>query len=475
MCDKGDIMDDNRRKWFVLFNVSLGIFMSTLDGGIVNLALPTIMTSFNINMVTVQWVVTAYLLTISSFLPIFGRISDLIGRKRLYSMGFLVFAAGSLFCALSRSLEFLIISRVLQALGASILMSLGQGIVTVTFPPSERGRALGITGSVVAVGSLMGPGAGGILVQSFGWPSVFLINVPIGILGYIISQTALCEERLEHKEKFDLKGAVLFTLGTSLLFFSLSDIQAATYPPAVLYSLLALGIIMLVIFIIAELKVEHPLVDLGLFKNYVFTLGVLSAFIIFLSMYTTTILMPFYLQQVINLSPFHAGIILMVFPITVAILAPVSGWLSDRIGFGILTTIGLLLCTVGLILMSTLSPSTDAVGVGLRYVFFGIGSAMFQSPNNSAIMGSVPRNKLGIAGGLNALVRNLGMISGITFSMALFSYKLAYSGSSPGQPGYGTAYAASMDFVYLVSAFICAAAVILSFIRSKKKADKMPD
>lgn len=461
-------MDDSKRKWFVLFNVSLGIFMSTLDSGIVNLALPVIVTSLNIDMATVQWVVTAYLLTISSFLPIFGRLSDIIGRKRLYSMGFLIFAGGSFLCALSNSIEFLVISRIIQALGASILMSLGQGITTSTFPPSERGRALGITGSVVAIGSLFGPGVGGVLVQSFGWPSVFIINIPIGILGYIISRIVLSKDERVHEERFDYIGAVLFILGISLVFYSISDFQVGTYPELVLYILLAAGILMLAALIIFELKTEHPLIDLGLFRNYVFSLGVLSAFIIFLSMFSTTILMPFYLEQVLNLQPTMAGVTLMIFPITTAILAPISGWLSDRIGYSLLTTIGLLLCALGLFFMSTLSPTTEIAGVGIRYVFFGVGSAMFQSPNNSAIMGSVPVNKLGIAGGLNALVRNLGMISGITFSVSLLSSRLTALGAVSGAPGYGTAYTSSMDFVYLVSSFICCAAVILSFIRGRK-------
>lgn len=461
-------MEDNKRKWFVLFSVSLGIFMSTLDGGIVNLALPTIMSSFNISLVTVQWVVTAYLLTISSFLPIFGRLSDIIGRKHLYSMGFLVFAGGSFLCALSNSIEFLIISRIIQAVGAAILMSIGQGIVTAAFSASERGRALGITGSVVAVGSLFGPGLGGILVESFGWPSVFYINVPIGIFGFIMSQMILNKNTIEHKEKFDYTGAILFILGVSLVFFSLSSFEGSMYSPLFLYFLLGTGILLIGTFIIIELRVKHPLVDLGLFKNYIFTLGVISAFIIFLSMFTTTILMPVYLQEILKLSPALAGITLMVFPITTAVLAPVSGWLSDKIGFGLLTTIGLFMFTLGLMFMSTLSVNTNVAGVCIRYLFFGIGSAMFQSPNNSAIMGSVPKNKLGIAGGLNALVRNLGMISGITFSVTLLSFKISSLGTAAGTPAYGAAYTSSMDFVYLIASFFCWGAVILSFIRSKK-------
>lgn len=462
---KVKLMEDNKRKWFVLFNVSLGIFMATLDSGIVNLALPTIRTSFNIDLATVQWVVTSYLLTISSFLPIFGRLADILGKKRLYSLGFLVFAAGSLFCGLSNSIEFLILARIFQALGASILMSLGQGIVTATFPPDGRGRALGITGSAVAVGSLFGPGVGGVLVQSFGWQSVFYINIPIGIIGFIISQMALKRDILKVREKFDYPGAILFISGTSLLFFSLSSFEGNVYSRSLLYLLLLGGIILLAGFIITELKATDPLVDLKLFKSYVFSLGVASAFIIFMTMYTTTILMPFYLQQVLSLSPALAGVTLMIFPITTAVLAPVSGWLSDRIGYGILTTIGLFLFSLGLLLMSTLTITTDVFGVSIRYIFFGFGNALFQSPNNSAVMGSVLQNKLGIAGGLNALVRNLGMISGITLSVSLLSSRLSQLGAMPQTPAYGAHYVAAMDFVYLISSVLCFIAVIISFIR----------
>lgn len=464
-------MNSSKRKWLILLNVSLGIFMSTLDAGIVNLALPNIMAGFNIDMVSAQWIVTAYLLTICAFLPIFGRISDMLGKKKLYALGFIVFGFGSLCCGLSGSILFLIISRTIQALGAAILMSNGQGIITAAFSPKERGRALGLTGSVVAIGNLTGPGVGGILVESFGWPSIFFINVPTGILGYFVSMAVLSEDIRFENEDFDIWGAFLFISGISSLFFCISNFQSATYSPLFLYTLLIISIILLGILVAVELKIKYPLIDLSLFKNYIFSLGMLSAFIIFLAMNTTTILMPVYLQEIIKLSPSTAGLVLMIFPVAMAVLAPVSGWISDKIGFGILTTIGLTFFTIGLLLMSTLTVNTSILGIGLRYIFFGLGSALFQSPNNSAVMGSAPRNKLGIAGGLNALVRNLGMISGITLSVSLHSYRMSTLNAVAGSPTYETSYVSSMDYVYIISALTCFMAVILSFIRGKRSAE----
>jgi len=411
------------RRWLILVNVSLSVFMATLDGSIVNIALPTISNNLHVNISSVQWVVTSYLLAISVLLLIWGKISDLYGKKNIFAFGFIIFTIGSGLCGMSNSLEMLVFARVLQAFGASAMMALSQGIVTSIFPANERGKALGITGTTVAIGSLVGPSLGGFLVHLFGWQSIFFINIPIGIIGTILTFIIIPEMHESPEVKaFDYKGSAMFMISLLLLFLSLLFLQDGVIPMAVFIPILIVAVAVLWVFVRYEKKVVNPLIHMELFKIHEFSFGISSAFLSFVALSATILFIPFYLLLALKVDTLSAGLLISAYPITVAILAPISGMLSDKFSYRPLTIAGLCINTVVLFMLSTLTAATSHFEIVLLMVLLGVGVAVFQSPNNSSVMGSVHKSQLGVAGAMNALFRNLGLVSGTALSVLIFTF-----------------------------------------------------
>lgn len=417
-----DLKITNSKKWITLVITSVSTFMATLDSSIVNIALPDISKELKVSISSIQWVVTSYLLTISLLLLVFGKLSDLYGKKKIFSSGFLVFALGSALCGFSHTLTFLVISRIIQAVGASAMMSLSQGIVTTVFPSEERGRALGFVGTMVALGNLTGPSLGGVLVHLFKWQSIFYINIPIGIAGCILSFIIIPDIfETQDIKYFDLKGTLFFSLSLLFLFLGLLFVQEDTLPLWCLAPAIILAAGLMAFFVFTERKSKNPLISLGLFKIHEFSSGLVTAFLSFVAISSTLLFMPFYLQNLLGFSALKAGLIISVYPLTMAFVAPFSGWLSDKITYRPLTISGMLVSTVALLLMAALNKNSPLWMIVLLLVIFAVGISMFQSPNNSSVMGSVARNQLGIAGGTNALFRNLGLVSGTAFSVLIFS------------------------------------------------------
>ncbi|KJR49278.1 MDR-type permease [Desulfosporosinus sp. I2] len=416
-----NIKNSPNYRWYVLATVAIGTFMATLDSSIVNVALPTISSQLNSDLSTLQWVVTAYLLTITSLLPVFGRLADLFGRKRVFGLGFLVFIFGSALCGLAENIWFLVATRVLQAIGAAMLMSNSAAIITAIFPPKERGKALGLTGTVVALGSLTGPALGGILIGLAGWRSIFYINIPIGLIGFAAVLLILPKDVPSNdKESFDFLGASSFTLGMILVLLGITNGEKWGWSSFPILLSLVLGIASLLLFALTERKVKHPMIDLSLFRNRPFLIGNLSGGLSFTAMFANNMILPFYLQGILHYKPAQVGMLLMVFPIVMAIVAPISGNASDKFGPLVLTTSGLVITGLGLLYFSTLSATANFYHILPGSILTGLGAGMFQSPNNSSVMSSVPPQKLGVAGGINSLVRNLGMVAGIAWSVSLF-------------------------------------------------------
>ncbi|MHC1719620.1 MAG: MFS transporter [Clostridiaceae bacterium] len=456
-------------RYLVLINACMSTFMSTLDGGIVNIILPVVAGNFSVNINEVQWVVTAYLLTISALLLIWGRISDLYGRKYLFAAGMAVFTIGSFMCGMSGSFEALVFSRVVQALGASIMMALVQGIVTSVFPENERGKALGFIGMVVALGSLTGPSLGGILVHAFSWQSVFFINIPFGIIGVILTFLVMPEnELLDKKGAFDYKGTAVFVSCILLFFISLLNLQQGTIAPVIAAGLLILALILFILFVGYERETESPLVDFNLFKNRIFSMGLICAYLSFCSMFAYVFFMPFYLQYALGMTALHSGLMMSLYPMTMALVAPLSGWLSDKITYRPLTVAGLSVSTAGLLLMSTLGLDSSRLLIGAGIVILGAGNSIFQSPNNSSVMGAAPKEKLGTAGSLNSFFRNLGMVSGTTISVILFAIvtQISIESSTRDLALFLKGYHAVMLF----AALLCLCAVFISIKRIRSKA-----
>lgn len=464
-----------KNRWLILSVVLIGPFMSTLDSSIVNVALPTMAERLGVGMGAVQWVVTSYLIVISSTILIFGRFADLKGKKAVYQYGFLIFSIGSLFCGISYNISLLIISRVIQAIGASMLMSCNQAIVTDVFPANERGRALGLSGTTVALGTMVGPPIGGILVGLFNWETIFLINVPIGAAAFLIGAKLLPKDKKNIHESFDVLGALFFSLGIISLFWAMLSGEQKGWSNIYILIGFIVSIISLLVFYFYEKKVKHPMLDFSLFQDKLFTVSIFCAFISYMVIFCNNIIQPFYLQNALKIIPQKAGLLLMVYPISVALTAPISGYLSDIIGSEILTLLGLTVTTLGLVLISFLNLNSSFLSISIRMSILGIGNGLFQSPNNSIVMSLVPKYKLGIAASVNALIRNLGMVFGIAFSLTLLynrmSSKIGYAVDSFVE-GREDAFIYAMRFVYLSAAVICLIGMLMTLFRLTKGKDR---
>ncbi len=457
-----------KNRILILINVVLMTFMATLDSSIVNVALPEMSKHLSVSTEAIAWVVTSYLLVIVGTILVFGRLGDLKGKTRIFQLGIVIFTIGSLLCGISDSFVVLIIARAIQGLGAAATMATNQGIITHVFPSNERGMALGFSGTFVALGSLAGPPLGGLIVDALNWKFIFLINVPIGIIVYLLGLKILPKSKVISNEKLDVKGAVLFAVSIVSLFVSLIIGEEQGYHHPLILSGFFIFLITFLIFIIVEKKTEIPLLQLSLFKNGLFTLSIFCAFTSFIAISSSTIIMPFYLQYTKAYSPLFTGIILMVYPSILAVVAPVSGYLSDKIGSEFLTFVGLSLNAAGLFLMSTLHATSSLIHLIMFVALMSIGNGLFQSPNNSLIMSSAPRHMLGISGSINALVRNLGMISGISIAVLILygrmSHKIGYKVSDY-VAGRDDVFIYGMKGAYLTAACICLFGAALTAIR----------
>ncbi|MFH0786392.1 MAG: MFS transporter [Pseudomonadota bacterium] len=475
---------NNNHHWWVLGTVSIGIFMATLDASIVNISLPAIMADFKASLAVSEWIVLSYLLVITGLLLPFGRLADMTGRKKIYRLGFVLFSLGSGLCALSQNPAQLIFFRALQAVGAAMLMSNSFAIITAVFPPEKRGRALGIVGTVVATGFTVGPSLGGFLVTAFGWRSIFYINLPVGLVGLIMTTTILNERlvspTLGQKKSFDFLGAALIIIGLSALLLGLTTGQAGRWGTPLVVFELALAAVTLALVPIWEAKTAQPLIDLTLFNNRIFSFGNLAGFLSFLAISTNAFLMPFFLQLALGYSPLEAGLLMTPTALTIAIVAPISGWLSERTDPRILSTLGLAINSSALFWLSLLKVQSGYHDVLIRLVLLGIGQGLFQSPNNSSVMGSVSRHNLGIAGGFLSLMRSVGQVVGIALAGSILagtmvnvtghaSFQALHAGDSAAQRApVLAAFMQGMYHAYLVAALICFLGMWTSLVRGKR-------
>jgi len=444
---------DYSRKWYVLAAVSMGILLATIDGSIVNVALPTLVDTFGSNFAQVEWVVLAYLLTLSTLLLSVGRLADMKGKKRIYTAGFVVFTIGSVLCGLAPAINWLIGSRVLQAVGAAMILALGSAIVTEAFPPSERGRALGTTGTMVSLGIILGPTVGGLLIDAFSWRSIFFVNLPVAIVGIAMALRFVPSSRPKGGQRFDFLGAGTLFASMFSFLLALSLGQNLGFGDLRVLILFALFAIFLAAFVTVERRSSQPMVDLTLFHNKLLSVNLITGFISFVGTAGTIILMPFYLQGVLGYDPRQVGLLMAVVPVVAGILAPISGSLSDRFGTRPMTVAGLAMLMFGFFSLSTLGLHTTGLGYILRFLPFGLGIGLFQSPNNSAIMGSAARERLGIVSGLLALTRTLGQTTGIALMGAAWA-GLTFAHAGGALPGGATAAPAAAQVAALHGVFL---------------------
>ena len=452
--------------WFVIGTVCIGAFMGQVDSSIAQLLLPRLELEFDARLSTVSWVAVAYLLAMAAFLPIFGRLADMMGRKLLYTGGFLLFVLGSALCGLAPSLPVLIAFRVLQAVGAALLSSNSVAIVVAAAGPERRGRALGVLSAAQAVGLSAGPAIGGLVLDLLDWRWVFWVNVPVGLAGTVMGWFVLPPTRdLPDDGRFDWRGALLIAPALTALVAMLNEGYAWGVTSPALLGCALLSVVLLALFVRAEQRAAAPLIDLTLFRRSAFSAGNAAGLLSYAALFGLFFLMPFVFVRVYRDSILAAGLRLSIVPVMLGMVAPVGGALYDRFGARALTASGMLVCAGALALLFAVMDGTpeSLPPVMLALALFGAGQGLFISPNNSAIVAAAPASLTGEAGGLLNVMRSFGISVGVAAASSLLAWRLAVltgSGHNTLHAGARDLLSAGGDVIVLLGGFAAVAGAI---------------
>ena len=439
----------NINKWINLAIVCTGVFMSSMNASVINLANPTLAKEFSIEIDQVQWIVTVFLLVVSALMLFFGRLGDRIGSHKIYNSGFLFFTLGSLCCGFSSSFVLLILSRILQAVGAAMLMATGMGIVANSFPIEQRGQALGISVVAVGLGNMGGPGLGGIILHYLTWHYIFFINIPVGLLAFVFGLRYLRSPILtENKLPLDWLGSLLLALVISVLILVLSQSV-----PGSTWFILAF-IVLLPLFWRYEKSHPAPLWDFNLLGNKRFSLLNLLSFISYFAQMSVFFLMPFYLEQIRLLPSSTVGLLIMVSPMFMAIFSPFSGMVSDKIGSLRMIPVAFIVILTAFLSLSLINAETSTIQIAISFGLMGSGMGMLNTPVNSEILTSAGSKHSGYASGFVATTRNLAFCLGTATAAGGFTTLLNYFSQTR---EYGVAY---MDALRLIAI----SAAVLAFV-----------
>ena len=447
----------------VLLVVTMASFLTPFMGSSTNIALPSIGREFAMDAVLLAWIATSYLLSATVFLLPFGRIGDIYGRKKIFTYGILIYTISALLSALSTSAIMLISFRIVQGLGGAMIFGTGVAILTSVFPAEERGKVLGINVAAVYIGLSLGPFLGGLLTHHFGWRSIFLANLPLGIIIITALFWKLKGEWAEARgEKFDLSGSIIYGLAIIALVYGLSLLPGISGVGAI-----TIGILGISAFIWWEMRVGSPVLHMNLFKNNrVFAFSNLAALINYSATFAVGFLLSLYLQYTKGFSPQGAGLVLVSMPAVQAMFSPVAGRLSDRITPQILASVGMALTTVGLILLTFLDQDTTIGFIMVSLVILGFGFALFSSPNTNAVMGSVERRTYGVASATVATMRQVGMMFSMGITMLLFAM---YIGRVEITPEYYPVFVKSVKAAFVIFASLCFGGIFASLARGRMR------
>ncbi len=459
----------------VLSVLAVGTFLAPLDSSIVNIALPSIAGYFGATLPSVGWVATAYVLTTASLVLAMGRLADIYGLRRLYVLGFVIFGLGSAACVFAPALGVLIATRVLQATGAAMMFAAGPALVSRTFPAGRRGWALGWISLSVSAGLTIGPSLGGALVGLWGWQGIFVINIPLALVMAVVARTLLPEDCPE-SEPFDLLGAVLAVTTLTSTLLALSEISRSGVSAPTTLGLAVTAVVSAWLFIRVEHRVAHPLLDLGMFRAWRFSAGLISALLSYMSLFAVTFTMPFYLLKVQGLSPQMAGLLLTSTPLAMAVFAPMAGRASDRTGTRGLATGGLVLLGVVLFALTRLTVDTHPGFIALGLFLIGSGLSLFVAPNTADILRSTPRTRVGVGSALVGQARNLGFAFGIGVTALVISLGLDGADLMSSQDvlsrSDGELFVSAMHGAFLVAAVVALAGAAVAWSRGERGADE---
>jgi EmrB/QacA subfamily drug resistance transporter len=442
-----------------LFIAILAGFLTPFDLSAVNIALPTLAGEFSMDAIQMGWVSTAYLLASAVFLVPFGRIADIYGRKKVFAAGLSIFTLASFLMILAPSAVAVILLRVLQGFGSAMIFGTAVAILTSVTPPDQRGKTIGIYTTSVYLGLSMGPFLGGILTGTFGWRSIFLVNIPIGILAVVLIGLFLKGEWADCRgERFDLGGAIQYGLTLVCVMYGFSLL-----PDREGFILVIAGTVMLLVFIAREFRIGYPLWDIRMFaKNRVFLFSNLAALINYGATFAVTFFLSLYFQYTMGFSPEHAGMILVVQPVVMALVSPAAGRLSDRIEPGKIASVGMALSALSLVLLAFTGSDTSLLTFIGILVVFGVGLGIFSSPNTNAVMGSVDRSCYGVASGTLGTMRLAGQMLSMGVAMMVLAI---FVGNVPITPDLYPAFIQGMKISMAVFAAMCIAGIFFSLVR----------
>jgi len=444
-----------------LIVATLSSFITPFMGSSINIALPSIEKEFQMDAVLLSWVATSYLLAAAVSLVPFGRLADIYGRKKIFQYGIIIFTIASLLSAISLSTPMLIFSRVFQGLGSAMIFATGIAILTSVFPPWQRGKVLGINVAAVYIGLSLGPLLGGFLTQYFTWRSVFLLNIPLGMIILFLILYKLKGEWADAKgEKFDLIGSLIYCLAFIAIMYGMSTLPAMRG-----LWLILLGIIGISAFVKWEDRVKNPVFKINLFRtNRLFAFSNLAALINYSATFAVTFLLSLYLQNIKGLNPQSAGLILVAQPIVMAIFSPFAGSLSDRIEPRIVASAGMTLTTIGLLLLTYINKETTLLFIVVSLIILGFGFALFSSPNTNAIMSSVEKRFYGIASGAVGTMRLQGMMISMGIVTLVFA---VFIGRVQITMAYYPVFIKCVKFAFVIFSILCFGGIFASLIRGK--------
>jgi EmrB/QacA subfamily drug resistance transporter len=470
-------------KWIVLINTTIGILMASIDGSILTIALPDITRSLHASVVDVMWIVMGFQLVITSLLLPFSRLGDMKGRVRSYNLGFAVFTLASMLCGFSQTGPQLVGFRLIQGIGAALLFANSTALVTDAFPAWQRGVALGFNMMAGTTGFIAGTLLGGIIIEFFTWRYIFFINVPFGVFATIWAFLRLHEiGETDSKARFDVGGMITFPLAIGTVLAALTFVVQGRGEQPITYFLFAASGVLFVVFALIERRAPAPMMDFNLFRIRLFWSGNASLLLNSLARGSTTFILSWYFQNVLNNTPLVAGLKLAPMIGTMVIVAPVAGRLSDRFGSRWLSTIGLLWTLVAQLWMARFPVNVPYPLLAASLIMLGLGNGLFNSPNTSAVMGSVPANRRGIAAGMRTLLLNTGQTLAVALAMVILSTVMSYqvltglfTGSEGGVPGIdGRAFMQGFHEVFLFSAAISAVAIVCSSLRGTETRQGRP-
>ena len=462
-------------RWLALINVCLGQFIIAVDARSINVALPTLSVYFDTSMDIVQWILLAYQLTVIGLVLNLGRLGDMVGRKKIYNLGFVIFMFGTALCALATSMTQMILFRVVEAIGGAMVLANGRVIASAVFGSEKRGQALGISSMAFHLGYIVGPSLGGFLIDTLGWRWIFFVNLPAALIGAVMAWRVLQETAAKRSRySIDPLGMTTLLLTAVSLILGLHETTRSGFG-LLPVSLFFLSVLSLALFVFFEQRVAAPLMDLGLFRIRLFTAGIISQFLISLSQTATFFLLPFYLQGILSFTPTQVGLTMIVYSVVVVFIAPIGGSLSDRLGSRLLSTLGCLCSFVSVLSMAWLDVNSTQLDVMIPLVGMGLGWSLFAAPNLSAVFGSVTADRLGAVSGVSLTAANTAGGVGIAVASLLFAKSLSYYGVAVKEATTHAAWAkdpaafmAAFQNSWTVFALFAFVAMLTSAVRGKR-------